>query len=117
VSITATEKENATAANGNGDPLLLHTLGVSPSLPGVSRPEDNIVKRVVSAFVDLGACCPRHGLVIAGERGWLNAQTRWTDMPRQAMAAKRWGAGGDDLGRTRLLTDGARHARRRTLAA
>ncbi|KAJ6517111.1 hypothetical protein DFH09DRAFT_1373701 [Mycena vulgaris] len=82
------------------------------TLPGVFRPEDNVVKGAVSAFVELGEGSVPHVLVIAGERGWLKAQTRWTDMLRLAMAAKRWGAGeattrgGHDYSQTVLATRG-----------
>ncbi|KAJ7910991.1 hypothetical protein B0H13DRAFT_2010734 [Mycena leptocephala] len=47
---------------------LLHTLSVSPSAPGLFRPEDNVVKGAVSAFVELGerrAC---------GSMGWTGGQ-------------------------------------------
>lgn len=112
----------------SGDPTFpfqrsrTNPVGVSMGAPvSVGKGFFWICRRVFRLLVsitatDLGARCPRHVLVIAGERGWLTAQTRWTDTPRQAMTAKRWGAG-DDLGRTRLLTDGARPARRRALAA
>ncbi|KAJ7259177.1 hypothetical protein B0H12DRAFT_1218168 [Mycena haematopus] len=72
---------------------LLGALGVHGAKPGLFWPEDAVVKAAVSAFLELGEGTINHVLVVAGERGWLRAQTRWAELMKQAMAAKRWGEG------------------------
>ncbi|KAF8214150.1 hypothetical protein K438DRAFT_1802973 [Mycena galopus ATCC 62051] len=70
---------------------LLRALGVNGTKPAFFWPDDAVVKGAVNAFVELGESTVNQVLVVAGERGWLRAQTRWAELMKQAMAAKRWG--------------------------
>ncbi|KAJ7614240.1 hypothetical protein DFH06DRAFT_1014211 [Mycena polygramma] len=91
-----------TPAHGPDD--LLRALGIdipsshtsSSSLGRYSdlfKPEDSVVRAVLNGFVELGEGTVHHVVVVAGERGWLRARTRWEELMRQAMAARRWGDG------------------------
>ncbi|KAJ7678643.1 hypothetical protein B0H17DRAFT_1206701 [Mycena rosella] len=88
---------NASAAGGAGEggydrgAELLGALGVSGA--GAFAPADAGVRAAVAAFVELGEGTVRHVLVVASERGWLRAQTRWAEMMGQALAARRFNAG------------------------
>ncbi|KAJ7434547.1 hypothetical protein FB451DRAFT_1571923 [Mycena latifolia] len=87
---------------------LLGALGCAATSTGgvyAFTPQDPLVRAAVGAFVDLGEGTVQHVLVIAGERGWLRAQTRWAELMGQALAARRFNAGdralsgGNDRGR------------------
>ncbi|KAJ6582510.1 hypothetical protein DFH09DRAFT_1275496 [Mycena vulgaris] len=61
---------------------------------GAFAPADPLVRAAVAGFVELGEGTVQHVLVVAGERGWLRAQTRWGELMGQALAARRFNAGG-----------------------
>ncbi|KAJ7616931.1 hypothetical protein DFH06DRAFT_1483602 [Mycena polygramma] len=115
-----------TPARGPDD--LLRALGIDiPPAPSLSshtpssslgrysdlfKPEDSVVRAVLNAFVELGEGTVHHVVVVAGERGWLRARTRWEELMQQAMAARRWGDGvgagaGMGAGTTTALVHGA----------
>jgi hypothetical protein len=65
---------------------LLGSLGCTA--PARFTPSDPIVRGALAAFVDLGEGTVKDVLVVAGECGWLRAQTRWTELMHQALAAQ-----------------------------
>ncbi|KAJ7604292.1 hypothetical protein DFH06DRAFT_1487707 [Mycena polygramma] len=80
------------------------------------KPDDAIVRGVLEAFVERGEGTVRHVMVVAGERGWLRARTRWSELMGQAVAARRWGDGagaGATTGGTQGRTDAHEAARGR----
>ncbi|KAJ7105370.1 hypothetical protein C8R44DRAFT_746062 [Mycena epipterygia] len=80
------------AAPEDAETPLLRSLGCAA--PGVFAPMDPLVRAAVSAFVDLGEGTVHNVLLVAGERQWLRAHTRWAELMGQAVAARRFNAGG-----------------------
>ncbi|KAJ7144667.1 hypothetical protein C8R44DRAFT_146115 [Mycena epipterygia] len=71
---------------------LPHSLGCVT--PGVFVPTEPVVRAAVSAFLNLGDGTVQNVLVVRGERQWLRAHTCWSELMEQAVAARRFNAGG-----------------------
>ncbi|KAJ6517490.1 hypothetical protein C8R47DRAFT_1205714 [Mycena vitilis] len=101
-----------TPARGPDD--LLRALGIDISSSRTSssslrrysdllKPEDSVVRAVLNAFLELGEGTVSHVVLVAGERGWLRARTKWEELMQQATAARRWADGvgaGAEMGAT-----------------
>ncbi|KAJ6472812.1 hypothetical protein DFH09DRAFT_1293872 [Mycena vulgaris] len=93
------DRERVMDRDGRGA-LLLRALGANTSQPGAFAAPEPMMHATLATFVDLAEGTVNHVLVVASERAWLRAQTRWAELTRQALAAHKFtaGSGGGDRG-------------------